>query len=92
MSITQNSRERFLLPQNESEAVNLLQKIVAEFPPVSGINFINQTVGENQAESNEAAPVQTVNAELAPIDVREWIIEPDAEELARISFQDSLIA
>ena len=92
VSITQKGRERFLLPQNESEAVNLLQKIVSQFPPVSGINLINQAVGENQAESCEAAPVQTVNAELAPVNAPAWIIEPGKEEFARISFQDSLIA
>lgn len=94
VSITQNSRERFLLPQNESEAVILLQKIVSEFPPVSGIDFAGHDAGENRTESSDAAaiaPVQKIDAKLTPIDVREWIIEPESEELARISFGDSLI-
>ena len=28
--------------------------------------------------------------ELAPIDVREWLIEPDSEQLALVSLNDSL--
>ena len=92
VSITQQARERFLLPQNESEAVNLLQKLVAQFPPVSGINFAGHADGDNQTESNDAAtPVQKIDEKIAPIDVRQWIIEPERQELARISFGDSLI-
>ncbi len=90
-SITQNSRDRFLLPRDEQEAVPLLQKLLTQFPPAAGTNFIKQNDDEKQAELNDAAPSQTVEAELAPIDVREWLIEPDADELARVSLQYSLI-
>jgi P-loop containing NTP hydrolase pore-1/C-terminal domain on Strawberry notch homologue len=91
VSITQNSRERFLLSQNESEAVSLLQKIVSEFPPVSGMNFAGYAPCENQTESSDTAPVQKIEANSEPVDVREWVIEPESEELARISSSDLLI-
>ncbi len=92
VSITQNSRERFLLPQDESEAVCLLQKLVSQFPPVAGAaSFIDQAQSKKTAESSNAPLVETVADELPPIDVREWLIEPDAEELARVSLIDSLI-
>ncbi len=90
-TITQNSRDRFLLPRDEQEAVPLLQKLLTQFPPTAGTNFIKPNDGEKQEESNDAAPSQTVEVELAPIDVREWLIEPDADELARVSLQYSLI-
>lgn len=91
-SITQNSRERFLLPQNESEAAQLLQKLLRQFPPVAeAAIFIDLTQSGKLSESNNAAFVETVADELPPIDVREWVIEPDAEELARISLSDLLI-
>lgn len=90
VSITQNSRERFLLPQDDSLAIALLQKLVAEFPPVAGAaNFIKTEQNENPSAPNNA-DVKTVAAELPPIDVREWLIEPDAEELARVSLNDLL--
>jgi len=91
-SITQNSRERFLLPRDEQAAAQLLQKLLSQFPPAAGTDFIKQVAGETHAEPSDTAPVQTTRAELAPIDVREWLIEPEAEELARISFWDSLIS
>lgn len=89
--ITQNSRERFLLPQNESEAVNLLQKLVSQFPPAAGANPSNQFAEAKSAEIIDSKIVQSVAEELAPVDVREWVIEPDAEELARVSLNDLLI-
>jgi hypothetical protein len=92
VSITQNSRERFLLPQDESLAVSLLQKLVTEFPPVAGtMSFVNTAQSEKLAESNNTPAVESVAEEFAPIDVREWLIEPDAEELARVSLNDLLI-
>lgn len=91
VSITQNSRERFLLPRDEQQAVQLLQKLLVLFPPVSGINFTGHGESEKQAESDDAKPVQKIDANSQPIDVREWIIEPESEELARISLGDSLI-
>ncbi len=90
VSITQNSRERYLLPQNVSEAVGLLQKLVSQYPPVSGMNFVDQAQNEKTDASSNAPPVETVTAELAPIDVREWLIEPDPEQLALVSLSDSL--
>jgi len=81
-SITQNSRERFLLPQNEQEAVELLQKLLVQFPPVSGASQIVEKIEQKNSKQNEIAPKQS---ETAPIDAREWLIEPEAEELARIS-------
>lgn len=90
-SITQNSRERFLLPQKESEAVELLQKVVSQFPPVAGAsNFVDKVRSEKTVELSDAPSVKATE-ELPPIDVREWLIEPDAEELARVSLFDSLI-
>ena len=91
MSITQNSRERFLLPQDESEAAQLLQKLVSQFPPAAGANQNNQFAVEKLAEANGSEFVPTVAEELPPIDVRDWLIEPDAAELARVSFPDQLI-
>ncbi|MEJ7860492.1 MAG: strawberry notch family protein [Pyrinomonadaceae bacterium] len=91
-SITQNSRERFLLPQNESEAAQLLQKILRKFPPVAGAaSFSDLTQCEQLAESNNAAFVETAANALAPINVREWVMEPGKEELARVSLTDLLI-
>jgi len=80
------------LPRDEQAAAQLLQKLLSQFPPAAGTDFIKQVAGETHAEPSDTAPVQTTRAELAPIDVREWLIEPEAEELARISFWDSLIS
>jgi hypothetical protein len=91
VSITQNSRERFLLPQDESEAVGLLQKLVSQYPPVSGTRFFDQAQNAKDDASSNAPLVETVADELAPIDVREWLIEPDSEQLALVSLNDSLI-
>ena len=90
-SITQKGRERFLLPQNESEAIGLLQKLVSQYPPVSGMNLVDQAQNEKTDASSSAPPVVMVADELAPIDVREWLIEPDSEQLALVSLNDSLI-
>ncbi len=90
-SITQNSRERFLLPQNESEAVGLLQKLVSQYPPISGTRFIDQSQNEKANASSSAPTAAMVADELAPIDVREWLIEPDLAQLALVSLNDSLI-
>jgi len=90
-SITQNSRERFLLPQNESEAVSFLQKLVAQFPPVAGGKLFAQTIDKKPAAAGEIYQTQFA-AQSAPIDVREWVIEPETEELARICLPVSLIA
>jgi hypothetical protein len=89
-SITQNSRERFLLPQDESEAVGMLQKLVSQYPPVSGTRFLDQAQNEKTDASSSAPPVEIIADELAPIDVREWLIEPDPEQLALVSLGDSL--
>ena len=88
--ITQNSRERFLLPQNESEAVGLLQKLVTQYPPVSGINFIDQAQNEKTDASSSMPPGEMTANKLAPIDAREWLIEPDSDQLALVSLNDSL--
>ena len=90
-SITQNSRERFLLPLNESEAAQLLQNLLSQFPPADGKYKSDQFIDKKSLEENEVVQTQTVGAEVPPIDVREWLIEPDAEELARISLRDSPI-
>lgn len=45
-------------------------------------------IERKNTEQKDIAPQET---ELAPIDVREWAIEPDAEEFARITVWDSLI-
>ena len=90
-SITQNSRERFLLPQNEPEAVGLLQRLVSQYPPVSGTNLVDQVQNEKTDAASSAPPVEMVADEPAPIDVREWLIEPDSEQLALVSLNDSLI-
>jgi hypothetical protein len=88
-SITQNSRERFLLPQNDSEATNLLQKLVAQFPPATaGTTSFPPTIDKKFPDSSETYQTQTA-VECAPIDVREWVLEPEKEELARISVWDS---
>ncbi len=68
-----------------------LQKLVSQFPPVAGVNPNNQFAVEKLAEANGSEFVPTVAEELPPIDVRDWLIEPDAAELARVSFPDQLI-
>jgi hypothetical protein len=90
-SITQNSRERFLLPQNESEAVGILQKLVSQYPPVSGTNLVDQAQNEKTDASSSAPLVELIADEPAPIDVREWLIEPDSEQLALVILHDSLL-
>jgi hypothetical protein len=90
-SITQNSRERFLLPQDESEAVGLLQKLVSQYPPVSGTNLVDLAQNEKTDASSSAPPVEIIADELAPIAVRDWLIEPDPEQLALVSLNNSLI-
>ena len=80
--ITQNSRERFLLPQNKDEASSLLQKLLAQFPPVSG-NISLQKIDAKIEEQSDYLKV--ASPEFAPIDVREWLIKPDTDEVARIS-------
>ena len=71
-------------------SINLLQKLVSHFPPI-GTNTDIQSANIKRAEKNDFAPVQAAGLELPPIDVREWLIEPEKEELARISLSDSLI-
>ena len=90
-SITQNSRERFLLPQDESEAAQFLQKLVTQFPPAAGTKQFASMVDEKPEEAGEIYQAQ-FTAESAPINVRDWVIEPEREELARICLPDSLIA
>lgn len=86
-SITQQARERFLLPENEADAALLLQKLLVQFPPSSGnanLHKIDQKFeqqSDNFSKNNDCA-------EDAPIDVREWLIEPDREEFDRISVRD----
>lgn len=91
VSITQNSRERFLLPLNESEAAQLLQNLLSQFPPADGKYKSDQFIDKKSLEENEVVQTQTVGTEVPPIDVREWLIEPNEEELTRISFRDSPI-
>ncbi len=70
----------------------MLQKLVSQFPPVAGAaSIIDMTQNEKSAESSNAIPVETVANELPPIDVREWLIEPETEELALVSLTDLLI-
>jgi hypothetical protein len=88
-SITQTGRERYLLPQDESEAIALLQRLVSQYPPVSGTNLADQAQNEKTDVSNIAPPVEIIARELAPIDVREWLIEPDPEQLALVSLSES---
>ncbi len=82
-SITQNSRERFLLPQNDEDAVGLLQKLLAQFPPVSGNANLQKIEQQSDNLSKKAD-----TAEVSPIDVRQWLIEPDREEFAQIGVRD----
>ena len=89
-SITQNSRERFLLPLDESDAVEMLQKLVSQFPSASGRIFIDKVLDEKAVESDDEPPVESIADELAPVDVREWLIEPDSEQLALVSLNDLL--
>ena len=89
--ITQNSRERFLPPPDESEAVGLLQKLVSQYPRVSGTRFIDQSQNEKTGASGSAPPLEIIADELAPINVRDRLIEPDPEQLALVSLSDSPI-
>lgn len=58
-----------------------------QFPPVSGASQIVEKIEQKNSKQNEIAPKQS---ETAPIDAHEWLIEPEAEELARISLWDSV--
>ena len=88
-SITQKGRERFLLPQTESEAIELLQKLLSQFPPAGESNKYDQIIDKNPGSISEIGQIKIVSEELPPIDAREWLIEPDKEELARIGLQNS---
>ena len=86
-SSTQNSRERFLLPNNEDDAVLLLQKLLAQFPPSSG-NAILHKIDQKFEQQSDNFSKNDDCAEVAPIDVCEWLIEPDREEFDRIGVRD----
>lgn len=86
-SITQNSRERFLLPNSEDDAALLLQKLLVQFPPSSGNANLHKIDQKFEQQSDNFSKNDGC-AEDAPIDVREWVIEPDREEFARISVRD----
>ena len=88
-SITQKGRERFLLPQDEREAVKLLQKLLSQFPPAGDKYNSDQPIDKKQPNKNEVEQIQTVSPKLPLIDVREWLIDPDKEELVRIVAQNS---
>ncbi len=91
VSITQNSRERFLLPHDELQAVGLLQKLISEFPPaISAANLIDKNQHTKIGESSGTSHVETSAEKSSAIDVREWVIEPEKEELARVSLTDLL--
>lgn len=86
-SITQNSRERFLLPNSEDDAALILQKLLVQFPPVSG-NANLHKIDQKFEQQSDYFSKKDDCAEDAPIDVRQWVIEPDREEFARISVLD----
>lgn len=86
-SITQNSRERFLLPNNENDAALILQKLLAQFPP-SSVNANLHKIDQKIEQQNDILSKKDDSAELMPIDVREWLIEPDREEFELISVRD----
>ena len=86
-SITQNSRERFLLPNNEDDAALLLQKLLVQFPPSSGNANLHKIDQKFEQQSDNFSKKDDC-AEDAPIDVREWLIEPDREEFAQIGVRD----
>lgn len=90
-SLTQQSRERFLLPRNEEQSSVLLQKLLTQFPPLSGMNQTVNQIDEKIFIQNKNNPTNNVIEDFAPIDVREWLVEPDPEEFARIRALDSLI-
>lgn len=83
-SITQNSRERFLLPNNEDDAALILQKLLVQFPPTSGNANLHKIDLKNELPSDNFS-TKDDSTEVSPIDVREWLIEPDREEFDRIS-------
>lgn len=90
-SITQHGRERFLLPQNESESVGLLQKILERFPPSSADASSYLKKADQKIDVDYETTRKTAE-EPAPIDVREWLLEPEPEEIARISAKQTLFA
>ncbi len=90
-SLTQKGRERFLLPQNEEESIRLLQKLLTQFPPLSATNQTVNRIDEKISIQNKNNPTNNAIENVAPINVREWLIEPDPEEFSRIRAWDSLI-
>ena len=86
-SITQNSRERFLLPNNEDDAALLLQKLLAQFPPSSG-NISLQKIDQKLEPQSDNFSKKDDCAEVTPIDVCQWVIEPDREEFVQIGVRD----
>ncbi|HRH44048.1 MAG TPA: strawberry notch family protein [Pyrinomonadaceae bacterium] len=89
-SLTQQSRERFLLPNNKEESIQLLQKLLTQFPPLSGTNQTVNLIDEKIFNQNENDKPNNTIEDLSPIDVREWLIEPDREEFDRIKAWDLL--
>ncbi len=89
-TLVQQARERFLLPQNEQESIGLLQKLLTQFPPLSGTNQTVNLIDEKISTQNKNDKPNKAIEEFAPIDVREWLIEPDREEFARIRVRNSL--
>ncbi len=66
-----------------------MQKLVSQFPPVADAMRNSEKTPNAEASEPYAAPhAETVAAQSSPIDVREWVIEPEAEELARVSLVD----
>lgn len=86
-SLTQQSRERFLLPEKEDESVSLLKKLITEFPPVSGAN---QTITRIDQNLGKNISLEKAGEDNSPINVCEWITEPDSQEYALVCTRDLL--
>ena len=52
--------------------------------------FVDKVLDEKVVESDDAPPVISIADEIAPIDVREWLIEPDSEQLGLVSLNELL--
>lgn len=76
INIIQNSRNRFFLPENESRALETLEKVLKLHPPA----FALKNDGNGNYAQNMPALVTNHNPVLLP----DWLIEPAEQEIERI--------
>lgn len=77
INITQNSRNRFFLPENELLALETLEKLLKAYPPTSLL--------KNEGEGNYVQNTSALAINQTPVLLPDWLIEPSAGDVERIS-------